>query len=122
MREISPKELNSDFEATLKACSSANLSESDDILEHLIFEEFDVGVTSFLHDSSLKRLLRAGYIDDTIKELCTEFRRKAILALQDCRSVSAVRSSDCWAIVIELSDRIMQLKAVHDQIRKRVSP
>ena len=117
MREISTKELNSEFDATLKACSTANLNAPDDELARLIFEDFDVGVTSFLHQSSLEALLYAGYIDNRIKELCTELREKAISALQKYRSVVAVRGNEHWSAVIELSDRIKHLKATLEQKR-----
>ena len=117
MREISPKELNSEFDATLSTFSSANLNEPDDELGRLVFEEFDIGITSFLHETSLKRLLCAGYIDNDIKELCAEFRMKAVLALRNYRSVAAVRDSESWKEVIELCDKIKLLKTAHDQAR-----
>ena len=110
MKSSSIEELNEDFDATLDACSNCVLNGSDEMVSRLIFEEFDVGVTSFLHHSSLERLVDAGYIDGHIKDLSTRLREQAMFALKNHRSVADVRNNDCWAAVVELSDRIKLLK------------
>src|SRR6266699_5507498 len=106
MKTRTTTELNADFDSTLASCSSKILNDSDELVSRHIFEEFDVGATSFLHPSSLQRLLEAGYVDNEIKELCATLRAEALSAIQNHRSVAAVRTEPSWRGVIELSDRI----------------
>ena len=63
MEKISPEELYSLYKDTLFKCQSKIFNYADDIIEMMVFEDFVIGATSFLHDNSLNRLLDNHLID-----------------------------------------------------------
>lgn len=83
MKEISPEELYSLYKDTLFKCQSKIFNYADDIIEMMVFEDFVIGATSFLHDNSLNRLLDNHLIDKKQYDLSRRIRA-LFLEIEDC--------------------------------------
>lgn len=92
---------------TLKMCSENTKLLSDDFVGYNIFEEFIIGITSFLAPTSLKRLIDDGLIDEHIYN-DSEHLRALTLKLDgtDQWNVTSFRNSESWNEIIKLSDKI----------------
>ncbi|KRE64164.1 hypothetical protein [Paenibacillus sp. Soil750] len=107
MENISIEKLNELYVETIKKCGTYLISSDDSVIGYNIFEEFDIGATSFLHIDNLQRLVEAGLISDEIMRKSSTLRIK-VLALQqsDEWNINAVRHSSQWMKILELSDEI----------------
>ena len=74
MKEISPEELYSLYKDTLYKCQSKIFNYADDIVETMVFEDFVIGATSFLHDNSLNTLINNHLIDEKQYDLSRKIR------------------------------------------------
>ena len=95
---------------TLELCSEDTKLLSDELIEYNIFEEFIVGITSFMAPVSLDRLLDNGLIDKQIYN-DSEYLRDLILRLDGTAqwNVISFKNSESWNQVIKLSDKIKSL-------------
>jgi len=107
MNKISIDKLMELYVDTISKCGTYLISEDDIVIGYNIFEEFDIGVISFLHPDSLERLNDAGLISDEIMYKSSTLR-DLVLELQqsDKWSINAVRNSIEWKKALELSDEI----------------
>lgn len=107
MRRITAEELFALYWDTLERCGREARQQSDEWIGYNIFEEFIVGVTSFLAPVSLKRLLDHGPIDP---RMAKESKTLRALTLQlegtGQWNVQAFRTSDAWDEIMRLSDQI----------------
>lgn len=110
MEKISDKQLMEMYLDTLEKCGAYLLKKSDEDIEYNLFEEFDIGATTFLHDTVLGKLKLAGYIDSNIIEKSKKLRNQYML-LQDSNeyTVEYVKRSARWRKIMELSDEIKEL-------------
>lgn len=110
----STQDLYSDFAYTLQQCSSGLLSASDDEIGYKIFEEFDIGVVSFLHPEVLDTLWQAGLISKKIVGQCI-LLRDAVLYAQttDDWNIHAVRKAESWRSIMQLTDKIRLAMQIH---------
>lgn len=92
---------------TIDKCGTYLLSEDDVVIGYNIFEEFDTGITSFLHADNLQKLKDAGLISDDMMYK-SSILRNMVLELQqgDKWNVNAVRNSPEWRKVLDLADEI----------------
>jgi len=95
------------FIDTLNKCGVYLLEMEDTCIGYNIFEEFDIGAISFLHDNTLKKLKGANLINDNIAKMSSELRSN-FLALQDTDlwNVDSVKHATEWRNILELSDII----------------
>ena len=108
--EITVNKLMELFVDTLQKCGIHLLEMSDEYIGYYIFEEFDSGAISFLHESSLVKLKEAGLITESVSQKSAELRRKFIvLQNTDHWNVDSVKHSKEWREVLELSDEIKLL-------------
>ena len=100
-------DLMTDYIDTLQNCGLHLLEMSDEYIGYYIFEEFDGGVISFLHENTLSELRKANLITETISQKSAELRSK-FMALEstDLWNVDSVKSSKEWREILELSDEI----------------
>lgn len=91
---------------TLRSCSLQLLEEVDETIAWSLFEEFDVGATSYLHEKTLQRLLDAGLIDDDLTAACTRLRSQWFALSQHDAAISTVRTDPAWLAMLALSDSI----------------
>lgn len=75
-----------------------------------IFEEFIVGITSFLAPASLKRLMDNGLIDEQIYK-DSEYLRTLTLKLDGAAqwNITSFRNSESWNEIIKMSDKIKKI-------------
>ena len=71
MKPISPIQLFEHLVDTISWCSIDILTLPDDEIAYNLFEQFDIGAQSFLHENSLAFLLKDGLITD---EIATELK------------------------------------------------
>lgn len=109
MEEISTNELFSLFVDTLDRCTIALLTQEDYIIEYDLFEEFDIGVHSFLHSDVLQKLLKQGYINDKVMELSLNLRRLVLGIGKEKWTAQHVKSDKEWYKILSLSDKIKKL-------------
>jgi hypothetical protein len=114
MEPILPAESNELFLDTLFRVSSKILISSDEEIEHDLFEEFDAGAVSFLHEWTLDRLLEHGFIDSEIKTLSLALREKALFLLEHKRDLDSVKTDAEWMDLFRLADKIINLKKRFD--------
>ncbi|XCP84989.1 hypothetical protein ABXS75_18495 [Roseburia hominis] len=95
---------------TLEMCSEGTKLLSDELIASRIFEEFVVGVTSFLASVSLDRLLNHGLIDEQIYK-DSEHLRTLTLGLDGTAqwNIISFRNSESWDEIIKLSDEIKNI-------------
>ena len=117
--EIAVDKLMELYVDTLQKCGMHLLNNSDEDIEYFIFEEFDIGVISFLHENSLHKLKKANLITESISQKSQLLRCK-FMALEntDLWNVVSVKSSQEWHEILKLSDEIKLLIVdFHDPIR-----
>lgn len=107
MEPLTPSELAVLFQDTLDKCGTFLHDADDETIGWCIFEEFDVGVISFLHPNSLAILVANGYISMGKAQKCISLRKKTI-AIQntDDWSLARVRTASRWREIFELADAI----------------
>src|SRR5690348_6470757 len=81
---------------TLGWCTSAVRSKDDEELLYDLYEQFDIGATSSLHDSTLSRLHRDGYIDDEMVVLSRQARQLWFFLSSREWSIPAIKSDPEW--------------------------
>ncbi|OCA79637.1 hypothetical protein BBH99_18280 [Chryseobacterium contaminans] len=101
------KKLYEYFLDTLSHCGSFILDSSKEDIEYQIFEEFDIGIISFLHEDSLKQLLDSKLITFDVYNRCL-LLRKRVLELQelDLWKIDLIKTNKKWREVIVLCDEI----------------
>lgn len=114
MGDITTRELNDLFNDTIQRCTYDLVNKDDEIIEYELFEEFDVGVSSFLHENSLNRLLKDTFINNDIKNLCLKLREMYFTISEDKRYAESVRNDIQWAELLKLSDIIKKKKKLFD--------
>lgn len=116
MEKISTEELNSLFIDTINRCTYKLIYEKDDEIEYQLFEEFDIGATSFLHEYSLNKLLKKKFINNEIKKLSIKLRKLYFEICEDdnYRNSESVRTNKKWHELLELSDTIREKKSEFD--------
>jgi hypothetical protein len=119
MNTISLQELNDLYVDTLQRATKKLVLEEDEEIEYQLFEEFDVGVHSFLHAESLEKLLKAGFINEEIKNLSLQLREKSIDLLENKRDAESVKNDARWQAALDLSDKIKSLKLNFDKINSK---
>ncbi len=92
---------------TLSKCGNYLLDKDDETIGYNIFEEFDIGVISFLHNDSLKKLLDGGLITIHEKADATNIRKMA-LELQNKNewNMECFKTSENWKHILNLCDKI----------------
>ena len=111
MEEISPEELYELYEDTLYKCGSKIFNYPDDIIEMMVFEDFDIGVHSFLHDDSLYTLINNHLINKKQYDLSRRIRA-LFLEIEGCGELTM----DClkgqskkWKQLISLVDEAVSI-------------
>lgn len=107
VEEISITKLMELYLDTIQNCGTYLLSVEDEVIEYNIFEEFDIGVVSFLHRDNLLKLRNSGLISDEVMEKSSELRN-LVIGLQETNkwNVEEVRNSSDWRYILELTDEI----------------
>ncbi|WP_441885861.1 hypothetical protein [Paenibacillus sp. 2TAB26] len=108
MQDPSVNELMSYYVDSLEDCGLLTADESE--IESRIFEEFNIGAITFLHNINLMKLKEAGLINDQIMNQSAELRKK-FLSLQnsDKWDAKSVKSESEWREVLLLADEIKEL-------------
>jgi hypothetical protein len=91
---------------TIERCTSEvrNLIDAD--IEYNLFEEFDVGVHSFLHEDNLAKVRDAGFIDDEMFEVSKEVRVRWLALQKDSWTTEEIKKNKEWQELFELCDRL----------------
>lgn len=132
MKEISPEELYSLYKDTLYKCQSKIFNYADDIVETMVFEDFVIGATSFLHDNALNRLFDNHLIDKKQFDLSRKIRA-LFFEIEDCGELTKEclkGRSEKWKHLTSLVDETVagvknevvlldcELEYIHDRIEE----
>lgn len=98
------------FIDTLDHFGTFLLNEDTESIERYVFEEFDDGCISFLHDNALNRLMDGGCISAEVYPLCQRLH-KNFRALDGTAlwNTEAVRTTSEWYELLSLADKIRKL-------------
>jgi hypothetical protein len=111
MKELSPEELYELYEDTLRQCGSHIFNYPVDLIEMMVFEDFNIGATSFLHDSSLNRLLDNHLINEKQYDLSRKIRA-LFFEIEDCGELTTeclMGRTKKWQDLVSLVDEAIQL-------------
>ena len=110
MTEITVDKLMELYIDTLQKCDMQLLETNDDWIGYCIFEEFDIGAISFLHNNVLSRLKQANLITENIAQKSSLLREK-FMKLQNTElwNINSVKHSKEWKEIFELSEEIRLL-------------
>lgn len=116
MDEKKIKNLNINFIDTINRCSMNLINKSDEEIEYEIYEQIDIGMTSFLHEIALNILIENGYIDSEIKTLSMDLRKMFVEITENYEDICAesVRKEKGWHEILKLSDLIREKKNEFD--------
>jgi len=101
-----------EFKHVLEQCGCFLLNSSEDDIEYYIFEEFDIGVRTYMHNEMLQLFLEDGLIDNDIASKCKLLRALFVDIqpnLPEIWNISAVKNHPKWRKILELSDEIKTL-------------
>jgi hypothetical protein len=107
MKELTTAELYEDYIDTIQLCVSEIVHRSDEEIEYDLFEEFDVGAHSVLHDINLTRLWKAGYVDDEMVRISQKIRRRWLELQKSDWTVAEIRSRPEWQELFALCDQLV---------------
>ncbi len=96
MSEISAAELYELYVDTVGRCTNDLLRMSDQDINYNLFEEFDVGARSYLHESALVKLRQAGYIDDEMLAASKKVREKWLALQNKPWRIEEVKTKEEW--------------------------
>ena len=110
MKAISCANLYEYFLETLEHCGMFLLNEDTENIDWHLFEEFDSNSITFLHKSTLDRLLDSGYISAEVYPMC-QLLRKKFRDLEETTlwHAEAVRSTPEWYEILSLADKIKSI-------------
>ena len=117
--DITVKKLMELFVDTLNKVGANILTLNEKEIEYNIFEEFNIGAISFLHENSLLKLKENGLITEKVFCKSIELRCKYIeLENTDLWNIDSVKSSIAWKEILDLSDEIKLLLTDLGTVRK----
>jgi hypothetical protein len=107
MEQIPEQKLLDLYNDTLNKCGVYLLNEEDETIEYNIYEDFDIGVHSFLHSDNLQKLYDKGLISIDKLNKSTLLRNKFIdLQNSDEWGFENFRTSEKWKEIMILSDEV----------------
>ena len=111
MHEVDKPDLFELYKQTLEMCGVYLLHENDETIGYCIYEEFDIGVHSFLHAGCLEAFRASGLISHDKLDRSLLLRSK-VLALQTSGEwgIEHFRASPRWREIMALSDEIKSMQ------------
>ena len=101
-----------EFKHVLEHCGCFLLESSEDDIEYHIFEEFDIGVRTYMHEDMLGLFVDNGFSDKDMEGKC-EMLRTFFVDIQpnysELWNVLAIKSHPKWRVILELSDEIKKM-------------
>ena len=120
MNTIDDTQVYKYFLGTLENCGTFLLNCKPQDIEYYLFEEFDGDCVSFLHETTLSRLLDCGYISPEIYSKCQLLNEKfRCMENTSMWNVDSVKTNPTWHAILLLSDDIksmIQKKGGHNNI------
>lgn len=110
MKDIGIQQRMDLYVQTLENCGTYLLDADEERVGYSLFEEFDIGAVSFLHESSVAVLQEAGLISQEVAEKSMKLR-ELMLELQHANEwrMDEVKRSGKWRTLLELADEIKLL-------------
>ncbi len=107
MEETTLRERFELYNDTINKCGTYLLTTDDETIEYIIYEEFDIGIHSFLHIDNLKILFENGLISKGKMNKSLELREK-VIQLQSSGEwgIEYLRKSKKWMEVFLLCDEL----------------
>jgi len=106
MTQIPVSELYELYLDTVGRCTSDLRNRTDEDVAYELFEQFDVGAWSFLHDDSLEKLRHAGYIDDEMVGASKQLRERWLALQNQSWTIEEIRTRKEWQELFDLCDRL----------------
>ena len=106
MAEITVHELYVLYIDTIGRCTSELRRQSDDEINYNLFEKFDVGVWSFLHESALFKLRQGGFLDEEMLAMSKEVRERWLALQNKSWTIEGIKNKAEWQELFELCDRL----------------
>lgn len=103
------------FIDTASRGSSRIFSLSDEEIEYDLFEEFDVGVSTFFHDDNVNKLVEAGLIDKDALPICRGIRKRWIELESRKWKVGEIKCDPQWKRLFSACDQLLKLTRRNDR-------
>lgn len=101
-----------EFKKVLDQCGCFLLDSNEFDVEYHIFEEFDIGVRTYMYEDMLNLFLDNGLIDEKIEKK-SKLLRDLFVDIQpnhpELWNVQAVKNHPTWRTILNLSDEIKAL-------------
>ena len=95
------------FKSIFSYCGTSLLEMKDEDIVYYLFEELDSDATSCLHENTLQKLKRNGYIDEQMLVLCKTLREQYMkLSAQKTWNAEEIRRNEKWLELFRLADNI----------------
>ena len=109
MNEISVNRLYELYYDAIERCTSKTVSFSDEEIEYNLYEEFDVGAISFLHDKSLVNLFAAGLINEEAVSISQKIRKTWFELQKNNWTTEEIRNETAWKHLFLMCDELLTL-------------
>lgn len=109
MNETSMDRLYELYLDTAAKCNSQITSLGKGELEYNLFEEFDIGVTSYFHEDSLQNLLSAGKLNREAVFLSEEIRKTWFELNSETWTTDQIRTVQDWKLFFAAGDELNSL-------------
>lgn len=111
MQSISIGQLLELYNDTINKCGLFLLDKDADTIQYYIYEDFDIGVHSFLHPENLKKLYDNRLISKNKLDKSVLLRNKVVdLQKTDEWGFGSFRTSEKWREILTLADEIRDIK------------
>ncbi|HEY9009210.1 MAG TPA: hypothetical protein VIM75_23905 [Ohtaekwangia sp.] len=107
MEQVTDEELLELYNDTINKCGIYLLNEADETIEYNIYEDFDIGVHSFLYTDNLQKLYSKGLISiDKLNKSILLHNKVIDLQSSDEWKFENFRTSEKWKEIMRLCDEI----------------
>ena len=96
MSDATADELYEQYIYTLERCIPPVISKPDPELLYDLFEEFDIGVRSYMHDVCLNVLFQAGMINSEIVEASKDIRTRWLALQRRSWTIDEIKTNSEW--------------------------
>jgi hypothetical protein len=93
---IKPEQLYELLKDAFQNTGTCILNETDENIEYYMFEDFDIAVSSFMHENSLTILLTNGLINQEIALSLTSIRNSFLSMKEETRTADSVKNNQEW--------------------------
>ncbi len=99
---------------TIRHCGTFLLKETDEIIGHSLFEEFDIGSLAFLYYENVIQLYNANMISEAELKKALQIRQMKLDLVENNEwHFDKVKTSPNWLRMLKAGDELIELNKLH---------